>query len=170
MIILSLGSNLKSKYGNRFDNIHMGLALLKINKIFISKISSFYETPSYPNKKKPRYINMVISAKTNLSPKKLMFKIFSIEKNLGRFRKKKNEPRIIDIDIIDYNSKIFNFTDKDLKLKIPHIDVSKRNFVLYPLKEIIPKWKHPKNNEIITNLINKLSDIDRKSILKIKKN
>ena len=99
-----------------------------------------------------------------------MLKIFSIEKNLGRFRSKKNEPRILDIDIVDYNGKIINLTHKDLKLRIPHKDVSKRNFVLYPLKEIFPKWKHPKNKEIVTNLINKLSHKDRKSILKIKKN
>ena len=50
MIILSLGSNLTSKYGNRFDNLRMGLSLLIINKILIKKISSFYENPSYPNK------------------------------------------------------------------------------------------------------------------------
>ena len=53
MIYLSIGSNLNSKFGNRFDNVKKAVSLLKNKKIKIKKISNFFETPSYPNKKNP---------------------------------------------------------------------------------------------------------------------
>ena len=60
MIHLNIGSNLKSKYGTKFDNISIAVSLLIKSKIKIKKISSFYETPSYPNKSLPKYANIVI--------------------------------------------------------------------------------------------------------------
>ena len=170
MIILSLGSNLSSKYGDKFNNLTFAMYFLESYGIEIDKKSSFYETPSYPNKNNPKFVNMVISIKTNLSPVDLMSVLIHIEEKLERKRDKKNDPRTCDIDIIDYNSEIINFNYKNLHLIIPHKDLVSRNFVLFPLQEILPNWKHPKNNEIISTLIQKLPEVDRKSILKIKKN
>ena len=81
----------------------------------------------------------------------------------------KNEPRTCDIDIIDYNSKIIDFKYKNLDFSVPHINLAYRNFVLIPLKEISPEWIHPKTKEPIDLLIDKLSQADKKSILKVKK-
>ena len=64
----------------------------------------------------------------------------------------------------------FDFKYKDLHLAIPHKELKSRNFVLFPLQEILPNWKHPKTREIISALIQKLPEEDRKSILKIKEN
>ena len=113
---------------------------------------------------------MVISIKTNLSPIDLMFVIIDIEENLERVKRNKNDPRTCDIDIIDYNSEILNFKNKDLHLVIPHKDLISRNFVLFPLQEIFPNWKHPKTRETISELIHNLDEEDRNSILKVKKN
>ena len=99
-----------------------------------------------------------------------MFLLISIEEKLERKRKIKNDPRTCDIDIIDYRGKVINFQHKNLKLQIPHEKINQRNFVLFPLKEIYPEWKHPKTKVKISELIGKLSEEDRKSILKIKKN
>jgi len=168
MIILGLGSNLSSKYGDRFKNIELALSLLESNNIKIVKKSSFYESLSYPNKNNPKFINMVALVQTHLKPLDLMTLILSIEKKLERLRKKKNDPRTCDIDIIDYNSEIVEFTFRDTNFLSPHISLSNRNFVLYPIKEILPTWKHPATNESIDILISKLPDEDKKSILKIK--
>jgi 2-amino-4-hydroxy-6-hydroxymethyldihydropteridine diphosphokinase len=168
MIILGLGSNLSSKYGDRFKNIELALSLLESNNIKIVKKSSFYESLSYPNKNNPKFINMVVLVQTHLKPLDLMTLILSIEKKLERLRKKKNDPRTCDIDIIDYNSEIVEFTFRDTNFLSPHISLSNRNFVLYPIKEILPTWKHPATNESIDILISKLPDEDKKSILKIK--
>jgi len=168
MIILGLGSNLSSKFGDRFKNIELAISFFESHNIKILKKSSFYETPSYPNKNNPKFINMVISVKTDLKPFELMSFLLSVEKKLGRLRDKKNDPRTCDLDIIDYNNEIIEFIFENNNFFSPHKNLSCRNFVLYPLKEILPLWKHPVTNESIDMLISKLSNEDKRSILKIK--
>ena len=170
MVILSLGSNLPSKYGDKFENLKYAISLLEDRDILLNKKSSFYETPSYPDKSKPKFANMVISVKTSLSPVNLMTIIIDIEKKLERIRRNKNDPRTCDIDIIDYKDQIIKIKNNNFYLEIPHKSLVSRNFVLYPLQEILPNWKHPKTKEILSVLINKLNEEDRKSILKINKN
>ena len=170
MIILGLGSNLSSSYGDRFDNINLATEYLEGYGIKILKKSSFYETPSYPNKKDPKFINIVVLVETHLSPIDLMSVLIFIEEKLERKRNKKNDPRTCDIDIIDYNNMILDFKYKNLDFTVPHKKLTYRNFVLFPLQEISPKWKHPKTGELINILIQKLDDDDKNSILKIEKN
>ena len=169
MILLSLGSNLPSKLGDRFDNLKFAISFIESCGIIVDKRSSFYETSSYPNKNDPKFINMIISIKTDLPPVDLMSVLIYIEEKLGRKRNIKNEPRTCDIDIIDYNSEILDLEYKNMRLVIPHRKIELRNFVLYPLQEVISNWKHPKTKEIISTLIKKLPDEDRKSILMVKK-
>ena len=170
MVILSLGSNLLSKYGDKFENLKYAISLLEDRDILLDKKSSFYETPSYPDKSKPKFANTVISIKTSLSPVNLMTVIIDVEKKLERIRKNKNDPRTCDIDIIDYKDQIIKIKNNNFHLEIPHKNLVPRNFVLYPLQEILPNWKHPKTKEILSVLINKLNEEDRKSILKVNKN
>ena len=169
MIYLSLGSNLPSKVGNRFDNIDFSLLLLENYGISISKKSNFYETPSYPDNKNPKFINLVVKVKTDLPPVDLLSVLLFIEEKIGRKRDVKNQPRTCDIDIIDYKGEIYDLKYKDLNLLIPHKEMNNRNFVLFPLKDVEPNWIHPKTKESIDTLIKKLPTQDRKSILKVKK-
>jgi len=170
MIFLGLGSNLPSRFGDRFTNIDLAISHLESYSIQVINKSSYYETPSYPNKKDPKFINIVISVKTNLPIVDLMSVLLFIEEKLGRKRSKINEPRTCDIDIIDFNNKVLNFHYSNLYLTVPHKKLTNRNFVLFPLFEISPEWKHPETGEIISSLIQKLSDEAKKSILKINKN
>ena len=94
--------------------------------------------------------------------------LLSIENKLGRQRIEKNGPRTCDLDIIDYNNEVIEFVFENMNFFSPHQSLSNRNFVLYPLKEIQPLWKHPATNESIDTLISKLPFEDKKSILKIK--
>ena len=169
MIILGLGSNLHSSFGDRFQNINLAISYLESYKIKVLNKSSFYETPSYPNNKNPKFINLVIEISTNLSPVDLASASITIEEKLERNRTFKNDPRTCDIDIIDYNSKIINFKYKNSEFTVPHDKIAYRNFVLIPLKEILPNWNHPKTNESIDLLIDRLSYKDKKSILKVSK-
>ena len=89
MIFLGLGSNLPSKYGDRFTNINLAISSLEGYGIKVIKKSSFYETPSYPNKENPKFINAVILVETILPPIDLMSVLIFIEKKLGRKRNKK---------------------------------------------------------------------------------
>ena len=169
MFLLGLGSNLLSRFGDRFDNINLAISYLETYGIKVIKKSSFYESPSYPNKKNPKFINVVIEVSTYLKPEDLASVLIFIEEKLERKRVQKNDPRTCDIDIIDFNSQILDFKYKNLDFTIPHKKLSYRNFVLFPLKEILPKWIHPRTKESIDMLINKLSTDDKNSILKIKK-
>ena len=169
MLLLGLGSNLPSSFGDRFDNIDLAISYLELYEIKVIKKSSFYESLSYPNKENPKFINAVIIALTYLKPEDLASVLIFIEEKLERKRQRNNDPRTCDIDIIDFNSQIIDFKYKSLDFTVPHKKLSYRNFVLFPLKEILPKWIHPKTKESIDVLINKLSTDDKNSILKIKK-
>ncbi len=166
MIHLNIGSNLDSIFGSKFDNITIAVNLLIESKIKILKISNFYETPSYPNKNFPKYLNVGIFAYFDQDYLELLKKINLIEMKIGRKKTKKNDPRVIDIDIIDFKGLIKDSS----KLIIPHPRSHLRNFVLYPILEIDPKWSHPIFKKNVRFLINKLSQKSRIEITRLKKN
>ena len=169
MIFLGLGSNLSSSFGDRFENIDLAISYLEGYKIIIKKKSSYYESLSYPNKANPKFINIVAEVETHLPLEDLTSVLIFVEEKLERKRNKKNEPRTCDIDIIDYNGKIINFKYKGSDFTIPHKKLIYRNFVLFPLQEILPEWRHPLTKDHISVLIEMLSNEDKKSILKINK-
>ena len=160
-VFLSLGSNL----GNKILNLNKAKHLILDNNTEIIKTSNYYETLSWPNKKFPKYINVVLKISTNLKPQALFVKLKEIEKLLGRVKATKNFPRTCDIDILDFNQKKINFITKKQKVIIPHPRLHKRSFVLLPLYEISKAWTHPKTNEKIPIL---LSKIDVKELTTIK--
>jgi len=166
MIHLNIGSNLDSKHGSRFDNICLAINLLVNSKIKIKRISDFYETPSYPNQKYPKFINVGIIIDFYSNYLELLHETKKVEKKLGRIKTVKNDPRIIDIDIIDFNSEIKNID----QLILPHPKCHKRNFVLYPILQIDPNWSHPIYKQNAQFLINKLSQKFRIEITRLKKN
>ena len=165
MIHINIGSNLDSKHGTKFKNISIAINLLIDSKLKIKKISNFYETPSYPDKKLPRFANIGLLAEYDFDHSKLIKDISLIEKKIGRIKSKKNDPRVCDIDIIDFNGLI-----KENKfLKLPHPRSHIRNFVLYPIKEIDPKWIHPIFKKNVDFLINQLSQNSRIEITRLRK-
>ena len=165
MIHLNIGSNLESTYGSRYDNISIAINLLIESKIKVKKISNFYETPSYPNKKKPKFLNIGLLADFNLDYLSLLNEAQLVEKKIGRFKSTKNEPRVCDIDIIDFNGKIIN----ENIIKLPHPRSHNRNFVLYPIKEIDPVWTHPVLKKNVDILISELSQFSRNEITRLNK-
>ena len=165
MIHLNLGSNLNSTFGTRFENITIAINLLLERKIKILKVSNFYETPSYPNQKLPKYLNIGVLADFKNDHNVLLKNIKLIEKKLGRTKTKKNDPRVIDIDIIDFKGIIKDST----KLNIPHPKAYLRNFVLYPILEIDPNWSHPILKKNAQFLIDKLSQKSRIEITRLQK-
>ena len=165
MIHINIGSNLDSKYGTKFKNISIAINLLIDSKVKIIKISNFYETPSYPNKKLPKFVNIGLLAEYNFNHTKLIKEISLIEKKIGRVKSKKNDPRVCDIDIIDFNGLI----KRNKLLRLPHPRSHTRNFVLYPIKEIDPKWIHPISKKNVDFLINELSLNSRIEITRLHK-
>ena len=159
---IAIGSNL----GNKKLNIEKAKFKLQKKLIKIIKSSSAYETFSWPDPKKPKFINIVIKIKTYFSPVELLNICNKVEIELGRKRFKKNEPRTCDIDIIDYDQKNIKIK-KPPNLTIPHPFIEHRNFVLLPLFEIAKNWKHPVSKVKIAKLISLLKEEDLRSIKQI---
>ena len=159
---LAIGSNL----GNRIHNINIAKAKLELQNVKIIKCSGNYESLSWPNIKNPKFINIVIKIETLLLPEELLKKCNKIENELGRTRAFKNEARTCDIDIIDFDNKVFKYSKKNY-LNLPHPEVAKRNFVLLPLYEISKTWRHPKTKVKISELISLLNVNDLSAIKQV---
>ena len=166
MIHLNIGSNLNSNFGNKFNNISIAINLLIEKKFKVKKISNIYETPSYPNKKLPKFLNVGIFGTFSKSAKELRNTISLIEKKIGRVKTKKNDPRVCDIDIIDFNGETLNTEN----LKIPHKKCHQRNFVLFPISQIDPDWEHPILKKNVNVLIGQLDLKSRIEITRLNKN
>ena len=154
-VYLGIGSNL----GNRKKNIENAKSKLIQYDIKLLQSSHFYETPSWPNSEYPKYLNIVLRISTSFHQLKLLKICKKIEKLLGRKKAPKNSPRVCDIDILDYANKQ---TNKGIIL--PHPEMHKRNFVIFPLFEINKNWVHPISQKNIKKIIFSLSNKDIRTI------
>ena len=157
-IYLGIGSNL----GNRRYKIEQAKYELSLRNIRLVKSSNFYESLSWPDESKPKYLNIVLEVISDLKPLELLKASKDIEISLGRKKSYKNAPRECDIDIIDYKSKKIS-----QKINLPHPRMHNRNFVLFPLFELNKNWKHPISKDHIKKLIISLPNRDIRSIKQI---
>tara|TARA_B100001057_G_scaffold446043_1_gene484218 strand:- start:808 stop:1320 length:513 start_codon:yes stop_codon:yes gene_type:complete len=157
-IYLGIGSNL----GNRKNNIEKAKFELIKNGINILESSRYYESLSWPDQKKPKFLNIVLKVNSKLTIIKLLKICKKIEIYLGRKKSKKNSPRKCDIDILDFRNEILNG-----EIIVPHPRMHVRNFVLFPLFEINKDWIHPASKCHIKKLILLLSNSDIRSIKQI---
>lgn len=134
-IILGLGSN----QGNRIEHLKTAVGLLNDKGIIVQSLSSYYETEAWGNHNQAEFINAVSIAATHLSPLEVLHEINNIESTMGRLRNIQYGPRPIDIDILFYEQLII----ETKLLTIPHPQIEKRMFVLFPLQELIPNYIHP---------------------------
>lgn len=128
-----------------------------INRIgSISAASSLYQTAAWGLKDQPDFLNQVLIIQSELSAADMLTNILQIEQDLGRVRKIKNGPRLIDIDLLFYNDQIINSAAPDLK--VPHPLLHTRNFTLYPLAELSPELVHPVLKKTIAALLKESPD------------
>ncbi|MFC5285041.1 2-amino-4-hydroxy-6-hydroxymethyldihydropteridine diphosphokinase [Pedobacter alpinus] len=160
-VFLLLGGNL----GNRFENLSNALKAIRLNVGKIELESSIYETKAWGKLEQPDFLNIAIKVDTFLSPHEVLNEIQKIETQLGRIRKDKWSERTMDIDIIFYNDLILS--DSDI-LIIPHLMLTMRKFVLLPLNEIAPNYKHPITKKTISELL--IDCEDKLEVIRLNKN
>ena len=119
----------------------------------ISK-SSFYKTAPIGDIEQDWFINSVIRINTKLNPKELLLALLNIESEMGRIRKEKWGPRLIDLDLLFYDKLILNQEG----ITLPHPEIQKRNFVLVPLNEISENLTHPILKKTVKTLLQESSD------------
>lgn len=151
-IYLGIGSNL----GDRIANITAALTELENKNVQIKRCSSIYETAAWGFETSDLFYNCVIECETTARPDELLLLIKTIEKEIGRKDKESSryESRIIDIDILLYKNEVISTP----LLVIPHHYLPERNFVLYPLSELISSVKHPTFQLTIADLKKQSSD------------
>ena len=147
---LSLGSNL----GNREENLTLALSLLEKEGVEILKLSSLYETQPVDFPSQPWFYNQLVEVRAKANPEAFLNLVKRIEQKMGRKRRLKKGPRIIDIDIILAEGSVI----RKKELKIPHPRMEKRKFVLLPFVEISPDTVHPVLNKDIKTLWEKSDD------------
>ena len=150
-ILLSLGTNM----GHKLENLETCILAIHNTIATVVEVSKVYETPAW-GFEGDMFYNCAITIHSDKSAQKILSKIIKVEKKLGRIRKntEQYESRNIDIDIISFNDEIIEIEN----LKIPHIHLQNRKFVLFPMNDIAPKWKHPKLNKTISELLNFCED------------
>jgi len=148
MIVIALGANLPSCAGAPRDTLKSALARLSAQGLHIANVSSCYITKAWPDPADPDFVNAVARVETNRSPRELMELLHDTEDFFGRTRGAKNAPRTLDLDLIDYDGRIERGPPE-----LPHPRMADRAFVLVPLKEIAPGWRHPLTGKSITELL-----------------
>jgi 2-amino-4-hydroxy-6-hydroxymethyldihydropteridine diphosphokinase len=132
---LALGSNV----GDREANLRTAMTLLQGDEIRVRRGSSIYETAPQELLDQPSFLNAVLDVETSLFPMQLLARVREIERKMGRRRVTPKGPRNIDIDILFYGRNVIATAE----LEVPHPRIAQRRFVLEPLAEIAPDFRHP---------------------------
>lgn len=162
MIFIALGSNISGPWGNPRQAVLRALQEMQKFPLKLIRVSTLIETKPFGILNQPNFVNAVAIIETALSPDSLIRKLHRIEHEAGRRRRRRWGPRTLDLDILDYKGIIRPAQKRNAKaLILPHPAIAERNFVLEPLQEIAPNWKHPGSRKSALVMIQKLYRLNR---------
>jgi 2-amino-4-hydroxy-6-hydroxymethyldihydropteridine diphosphokinase len=150
---IALGSNLQSRFGGPADNLRE--AVRRLGDLgHVEAVSQFRETDPVGYVDQPRFVNAAALLETDVLPIDLLHGLLAIEHSMGRDRASSppKGPRIIDLDLLLYGSAVMD----DAALTLPHPALHERRFVLEPLAEIAPSWRHPTLQRTMKQLLHDL--------------
>ena len=149
---VGLGSNL----GDRAGNLLLAVRGLIEASICIRRMSAIYETEAVETlNQQTNFLNMVVEAEVNnVSPEQMLARMLRVEYLLGRRREFENSPRTVDLDLLLFGEAVH----KSDIVTVPHPRIHLRRFVLVPLNEIAPSFKHPVFNKTIAKLLEETPD------------
>ena len=150
VVYIALGSNV----GDRASMLERAMAAMNLAGIRVSQQSSFYVTEPVDAPGQAWFLNAVVEAETSLLPLQLLHALLRIERELGRRRIMPHGPRTIDLDILFYGSSVI----RSKELQVPHPRLPERRFVLVPLAQIAPEFRHPALNKSVMQLLAETPD------------
>jgi len=159
MILIALGANLPTeRHGPPEAGILAALRALPEHGIRPIRRSRLYRTAPVPPSGQPWYVNAVAEVESDLPPQALMAALLSVERAFGRERSVRNAARTLDLDLIDFAGRTgrWSATNDLPDLVLPHPRLAERAFVLIPLAELVPDWRHPATGTPISALIRAL--------------
>jgi 2-amino-4-hydroxy-6-hydroxymethyldihydropteridine diphosphokinase len=145
LIYISLGSNL----GDRAANLERAIETLAEIGVRVLRRSSIYETEPVDFLAQPWFLNCVVEAETSLEPRQLLEELQAIERKVGSKKLVPRGPRIIDLDILFYETSVIH----EAGMEIPHPRLMERRFALVPLAELAPELRHPVLRKTIAELL-----------------
>lgn len=113
---------------------------MKEHGIEVVRRSSWYRSAPVPVSDQPWFVNGVVQVRADWPPEPLLKALHAVETEYGRVRLRRNESRTLDLDLLAYDDRIIDQPDK---LVVPHPRIQDRAFVLLPLDELVPRWRHP---------------------------
>lgn len=150
MILIAFGANQPSVLGPPAETLREALRLLDAAGVELRAMSRLYASPAWPDPSDPPFANAVFAVETALSPAALLAVLHDVEARLGRQRRALNAPRPIDLDLVDYHGRVQDGPDGPV---LPHPRAHERAFVLAPLREIAPDWRHPVSGRSVQTLL-----------------
>ncbi len=148
MILIGLGANLPSAAGPPAATLAAALVALEAAGVAVERRSSWYRSAPLPADDQPWYVNAVVAVRTGLGPAELLALLHRIEADFGRRRMRRNEPRVLDLDLLDYHGLV-----RQEAPVLPHPRLHERAFVLLPLEAVAPQWRHPLTGAGLAELI-----------------
>jgi len=139
MILIGIGSNLTSAAGGSLATCEAALARLEAEGIKVVARSPWYETAPVPVSDQPWFVNGIGEVATDLDPAKLLAVLHQVEAAYGRVRGVVNGSRTLDLDLLAYGNLVW----QESPPLLPHPRLHERAFVLLPLKDLAPAWRHP---------------------------
>lgn len=151
MILLGLGANLPSAtHGAPQATLAAALEALAAEGVVVERLSPWYRSAPVPADDQPWYVNGVAAVTTRLGPTELLDVLHRIERRFGRVRRKRNEPRVLDLDLLDYDGLVQPAGQRAI---LPHPRLHERAFVLLPLRDLAPAWRHPVLGDTVEELV-----------------
>jgi 2-amino-4-hydroxy-6-hydroxymethyldihydropteridine diphosphokinase len=152
MILIALGANLPSPAGGPQETLEAALTELEARGVHIAARSRWYRTAPVPVSDQPWFVNGVARVETALKPLALLGALQEVEQVFERRRSVPNAARTLDLDVIAYDNRLENTPE----LTLPHPRLQDRAFVLLPLAEVAPSWRHPILGQTVEALISAL--------------
>jgi 2-amino-4-hydroxy-6-hydroxymethyldihydropteridine diphosphokinase len=142
-VVIALGSNLEGEAGSSLDLVEAAADRLAALGLRPVRRSSWWRSAAWPDPTQPDYINGVVIVETTRPPRAVLELLQRIEADFGRQRIARNDPRTLDLDMIAHGRAILH----EHALSVPHPRAAERLFVMGPLAEIAPNWRHPVTGE-----------------------
>jgi 2-amino-4-hydroxy-6-hydroxymethyldihydropteridine diphosphokinase len=141
VILIGIGSNLAAPPAlTPRATAEAGLAALSSAGIGVVALSRWYASEPVPVSSQPWFVNGVAIVASDLSPAALLERMLAVEVAFGRLRGVANAARTLDLDLLDHEARLCD----DATLVLPHPRMHLRRFVLAPLCELAPSWRHPR--------------------------
>ena len=146
-IIIAFGSNRRGLWGNPRQEIAKSLQVLRQNGIDLVALSSCYRTRPVGGGRQPEYLNAVGLFKCSCPPGRLLRELKRVERDAGRTQLSRHwGPRVLDLDLIGHGGRVIGWPlvpGRRRPLVLPHPEAHRRRFVLQPLLDVAPHWRHP---------------------------